>query len=246
MFTVAYIVLGANNAMLPVLLQRALGVPLEIVGRFLALGALGSVLTWIVLSRLLPRHPGPTRYYIAGFGALLLCGAQLATLSESANPWSGAVPALFCNSAFVILVLATTAMQTFQTVQHNDATFSHANQVKNMLAQFGVAAGMTLATLCLQWRGSLHYTRIRETLSASNITAQQTLDRLTQYYASAQDPILAPRLAMAHLGEMVAQEASFGASLDYFVVVAIFASACLSALLGYEAWQLLHRQRPPQ
>ncbi|MFM9923018.1 MFS transporter [Variovorax sp. H27-G14] len=230
-FTVAYMVLGANNLMLPVLLQRALGVPLEIVGRFLALGALGSVLTWIVLSRLLPRHPGPTRYYLAGFGALLLCGVQLARLSESANPWSSAMPALLCNGAFVILVLATTAMQTFQTVPQDEATFSHANQVKNMLAQFGVAAGMALATLCLQWRGSVRATGLGESLAAANPVAQQTLDGLTQYFATHGDPGVAPRMALAQLGQWVVQEATFMAALDYFALVAAFACVCLVVVL---------------
>jgi DHA2 family multidrug resistance protein len=236
MFTVAYVVLGANNTMLPVLLQRALGVPLETVGRFLALGALGSVLTWIVLSRLLPRHPGPTRYYVAGFGALLLCGGRLAALGESANPWSGAVPALLCNGAFVILVLATTAMQTFQTVQHDEATFSHANQVKNMLAQFGVAAGMALATLCLQWRGSVRYTRLGESLSASDTTAREVLAQLTQHFAATADPAAAPRMALAQLAQWVNQEATFMAALDYFALVAAFAALCLAALFAQAAW----------
>ncbi|MEO7104967.1 MAG: MFS transporter, partial [Rhodoferax sp.] len=37
-FCVCYVVLGANNSMLPVLMQRALGLPLEVVGRYLGLG----------------------------------------------------------------------------------------------------------------------------------------------------------------------------------------------------------------
>ena len=69
--------------MLPVLLQRAMGLPLELVGRFLGLGALAGVASWIVLARLLPRSPGPTRYYLAGFGALLLGGWQLARPERS-------------------------------------------------------------------------------------------------------------------------------------------------------------------
>lgn len=237
MFGVAYLVLGANSLMLPVLLQRALGLPLEIVGRYLAFGALGSVLTWIVLSRLLPRHPGPVRYYIAGFAALLLCGAQLARISESANPWSAAIPALLCNGAFVILVLSTTAMQTYQSLQDDDTTFSHANQVKNMLAQFGLTAGMALATLCMQWRSSVRYTRLGESLSASNSAVQQTLDQMTRYFATTQDPAVAPRLALAHLAQWVTQEATFTAALDYFVVVAAFAGVCLAMLVAHAAWQ---------
>ncbi|MDI1273306.1 MFS transporter [Polaromonas sp.] len=230
-FGVCYVVLGANNTMLPVLLQRTLALPLEIVGRYLGMGALASVASWIVLARLIPRYPGPTRYYIAGFGALLLCGYQLSGLSESANPMQSVVPALLCNGVFVITVLSATAMQTFQTLPQDDSTFSHANQVKNMLAQFGLAAGMALATLCLQWRSSLHFTRLSESLSPSNPALQQTLEQLTRYFASTHDAGSAPRLAVAHVGLWAAQEATLMGVLDYFFVVFLLASACLALVV---------------
>ena len=230
-FSVCYVVLGANNTMFPVLLQRTLELPLEIVGRYLGMGALASVASWIVLSRLLPRYPGPTRYYIAGFGALLLCGYQLSSLSESANPMQSVVPALLCNGVFVIAVLSTTAMQTFQALQHDDTTFSHANQVKNMLAQFGLATGMALATLCLQWRSSLHYARLSESLSPSNPALQQTLDQLTRYFATLRDAGSAPRLALAHVGLWAAQEATLMGALDYFFAVFLLAATCLALVV---------------
>ncbi|MGJ7510820.1 MFS transporter [Variovorax sp. GT1P44] len=230
-FAFSYIVLGANNMVLPVLLQRALGLPLELIGRYLGTGALAGVASWIVLSRLLPRSPGPTRYYVVGFSALLLCGWQLSHLSESANPLHSVVPALLCNGAFVIVVLATTAMQTFQTLQRDDTTFSHANQVKNILAQFGVAAGTALATLCMQWRSTVRYTRLGESLSPSNPAVQQTLDLLTRHFAATHDATEASRLALAQLGWQTAQEATFMAALDYFHMVMLVAAACLALVL---------------
>ena len=45
-FGLCYLLLGANNLVLPVLLQRAMGLPLELVGRFLGLGALAGVASW--------------------------------------------------------------------------------------------------------------------------------------------------------------------------------------------------------
>lgn len=231
MFGLCYVVLGANNMMLPVLLQRALGLPLEVIGRYLGMGALAGVVSWIVLSRLLPRSQGPTRYYVAGFTALLLCGWQLSRLSEAAHPMLGAMPALLCNGAFVIVVLATTAMQTFQTLQRDEATFSNANQVKNMLGQFGVAAGTALATLCMQWRSSVHFERLNESLSPSNPAVQQALEQMTRHFSGTQAAFDAPRLAMAQLGLQATQEATFMAALDYFHGVALVAAACLSLVL---------------
>ena len=55
---------------------------------------MAGVASWIVLSRLLPRSPGPTRYYVTGLGALLLCAWQLSRLSETANPLHSVMPAL--------------------------------------------------------------------------------------------------------------------------------------------------------
>jgi DHA2 family multidrug resistance protein len=235
LFGVGYLVLGANNVMLPLLLQKAYGLPLEVVGRYLAIGGLGSVATVIVLVRLLPRSQGPTRYYLAGFCALLLCGWQLSHLSETANPMLSVLPALMCNGAFVILLLATTAMQTFQTLQQDEAIFSHANQVKNMLAQFGIAAGTALATLCMQWRSTVRFARLNESLSASNPALQQTMETLTRFFAATQDPVSAPQMAFAHIALQTAQEATLMAALDYFFVLTLFAVACIALVLAVRA-----------
>jgi predicted MFS family arabinose efflux permease len=227
-FSLGYLVLGANNMMLPVLLQKALGLPLEVIGRYLGLGALAGVASLVVLTRLLPRYPGPARYYLAGFGALLLCGWQLAHLSEAAHPMRSVVPALLCNAAFVIVVLATTATQTFQKLEQDDATFTHANQVKNMLAQFGIAAGIALATLCMQWRSTVRYARLAESLSPSSPGMQQALDPLIGFFAATHGPEAAPRMALARIGELVMQEATLMAALDYFFVIFLLAAACMA------------------
>src|SRR5438067_13219816 len=102
--------------MLPLLMPRARGLPLDLTGRILALGALAGVASWIVMARLLPRSPGPTRYYLAGFAALLGFGVLLATTSESAHPMHRVVPALLLHRPFLIVVPSTTAMQTFQAL----------------------------------------------------------------------------------------------------------------------------------
>jgi len=235
-FGICYAVLGANNIMLPVLLQRALGSPLEIVGRYLGLGALAGVVSWIVLSRLLPRNQGPIRYYLVGFAALLLCGWQLSGLGESASIAQSVLPALVCNGVFIIVVLSTTAMQTFQGVQHDEATFSHANQVKNILAQFGIAAGTALATLCMQWRSTVRYVRVAESLTSSNTALQPALDQLGRHFATTFDAVAAPQLALSEVAQRVAQEATFMAATDYFQLLTVVASLALAATILASVW----------
>lgn len=239
-FTAGYIVLGGDNLVLPGLLLRAFNLPLEIAGRIIGLGALASVVTWIVLSRLLPRNQGPLRYYLAGFGALLLCGWRLSHLSELAEPLAAVLPGLWLHGAFLILVLATTAMQTFQTLPQDSRIFSHANQVKNMLAQFGIAAGFALATFCLQWRTTAHYTALGESLSRSNPVLQSSLDQLSQYFTLASGPGTAHQLALAQVARLLAGEAGFMATQDYFLWLTGFAAlavgvVALTALLTRQA-----------
>jgi DHA2 family multidrug resistance protein len=236
-FATAYLVLGANSIMLPTLLQRVLALPLEIVGRYLGCGALAGVATLVVVTRLLPRRPGPTPYYLAGFGALLLCGWQLGRLSEGADPLRSVLPALLCNGAFMLAVLPVTAMQTFLKLQHDEETFSHANQLKNMLAQFGIAAGMALATLLMQWRSNVHYTRLAESLSPSNLALGPALEQLTQGFAATQGPAAAPRMALAQLAAWVTQEATLMGALDYFVALSWFAALCLGLVMAEGTWR---------
>jgi DHA2 family multidrug resistance protein len=239
-FTLAYLLLGGNNYMMSVLLQRGLSVPQESAGLFLAAGALGGVLTFIVLARLLPRWKGPGRYYFAGFSALWLLGWLLSRLSESAHPLHDVVPALMFNNVFVILVLATTAMHTFGEVQDDEAVFSHANQVKNMLSQFATAGGVAIATLVMQCRSSHHYDHLASSLAADNPALQPTIQSLVQFFSTSRGPEGALQLALAQLGQQVAQEATLMATLDYFAGISVFALMALAMLLLGRAWRLAH------
>ncbi|MGJ7506351.1 MFS transporter [Variovorax sp. GT1P44] len=236
-FAVGYALLGGNNTAIPLLLLNGLGLPLEIIGRYVALGALGGVMMWILLARLVPRNPGPTRYFVLGFSLLALCGILLGRLSEAADPERHVLPALFCSSAFVIAVLSTTAVQTFRDVQKDETVFSHANQVKNVLAQFAVAAGSSIATLFIQWRTNLHYGRVDESLASTNLALQDALRVLAQRYGATTDPESALRMATATVHNLLAQAASFLALLDYFVGVAAFAGLCLVVVLAEHVWR---------
>ncbi|MEO7107556.1 MAG: hypothetical protein ABIZ09_14370, partial [Rhodoferax sp.] len=189
-----------------------------------------------------------TRYYVVGFAALLVSAWQLSTLSEAAHPLLSVLPALLCNGAFIIIVLSTTAMQTFHKLQHDETSFSHANQVKNILAQFGLAAGTALATLMMQWRSSFHYERLAESLNPSNPALRSTLDQLTQFFTTNDSAATAPRLALAQVAFWLNQEATLLGALDYFFAVSGFATLCLAmVVIGHflRSWQVNQSgQRP--
>lgn len=219
LFTGCYVLMAATNYTLPAVLQRGLGFPWEVIGQVQATGLAATVLSWLAMSTTLPKKPAAKKYYLVGFIALAMFGWGVARLSPSANLWTDFVPALACYGMFVMLVLATTAMHTFREVQHHETVFSHAQQVKNMLAQFGASVGISLATLNLQTRTAVHFAALNTHFAAGDPRYELALHQLGDVYAqtgSAQPGVL----AAAGLAQMLGQQATLLAGLDYFWAVA--------------------------
>jgi MFS family permease len=219
LFTFCYALMGATNYMLPALLQRGLGFAWQAIGPAQAAGLAATVLTWGVMSRLVPKRPAAKQYYLVGFLALAFFGWRVSTLSPQANLWTDFVPALACYGVFVMLVLATTAVHTFREVQHDETVFSHAQQVKNMLAQFGGSFGIAVATAALQGRSAAHYTALNARFAAGDPAYEQALHAVTG--SLAQQGVANPAaMAAASLAQALGQQATLLAGLDYFAVVA--------------------------
>jgi MFS family permease len=218
LFTFCYALMGATNYMLPALLQRGLGFAWEAIGPAQAAGLAGTIVTWFVMARLLPTRPAAKKYYLVGFLALALFGWRVGSLGPEANLWTDFVPLLACYGMFIMLVLATTAMHTFREVQHHETVFSHAQQLKNMLAQFGSSLGIAIATATLQGRSAAHYTALNARFAAGDPAYVEALHTLTASFAQhgAAQPAA---LAGASLAQMLGQQATLLAGLDYFWAV---------------------------
>ena len=212
--------MAGTNYMLPALLQRGLGFPWEVIGQVQAVGLAGTVVSWIFLSFLLQKKPAAKKYYVVGFLALAVFGWKVSHLSPSADLWSDFVPALACYGVFVMFVLATTAMHTFREVSHHETVFSHAQQLKNMLAQFGGSVGISLATISLQTRTAMHGAALSTHFAHGDPVYEQSVHQLTSVYAAA-GATSPGALAGAALTQMLSQQATLLASLDYFWIVAI-------------------------
>ena len=230
-FALGYLILGADNTVLPVLLARVMNLPLDWVGLWLAAGALGGVASWIALARLLPRYQGPYAYYAAGFLALAVAAWDLSGLSESVHP-AALLPALVLHGVFLITVLSTTAMQAFARLQHSVVTLSHANQAKNMVAQVAIAAGVAMANLCLQQRSAHHFVVLGEHLSAGSAAFADAMQQLERHFALTLGAPQASQMALAQVAQWVGQEASLLATLDYFRAVAMLAAGCAACAAG--------------
>ncbi|MEO7324183.1 MAG: MFS transporter [Dokdonella sp.] len=221
LFMFAYLMLGANNYVVPVMLQRTLGYSWETVGHFEALGLGFAVLTWAVMSQVLPRYPAPRKFYVTGFVALAGFGFLLTRIDTSANLWLDVLPALALNSVFLLTVLPVTAMQTFRETEYDESVFSNAQQLKNMLAQAGIALGITLATLGQQWRTTVHYATLNTNIHPGNPAFTAMVEQIRNTLAPAIGPTDAAQIAMARIAQMLAQQSSMLANIDHFGVIAV-------------------------
>jgi DHA2 family multidrug resistance protein len=220
-FALCYVLLGANNFMLPVLMQRTLGYSWETVGQVQSLGLSSALASWMLMSWAMPRWPGAKKFLVAGFVALAIFGAQLSRIDADVSLWSSVLPALACNGIFLIFVMATTAMHAFRDVQQDESVLSHAQQLKNMTAQFGTALGTAAATLLLQWRSTVHYGVLNNRFVTGDSVYTQTLHDLSQVLASRGAGPQSDAMAAASLAQVLGQNATLLACLDYFAVIAV-------------------------
>lgn len=229
LFTVCYVVLGANNYIIPIFLQRALGFSWEIVGQFQTMGLFAALVAWLIMAWILPKRPGAKKFFVVGWLFLSGFGWQLSRMTLDADLWVDVLPALAANGVFLIVVMATTAMQTFRDVQHHEAVMSNAQQLKNMLGQLGMTFGISLAVIVVQWRTTEHYSALNGNFYNGHPLYTDSLQRLTALFSSGTGTQSAPALASSQLMLLLNQQATFMACLDYFF--GVFAAALLCALV---------------
>ena len=231
LFTVCYLVLGANNYMLPALTQRGLGFGWEVVGGVQGAGLVAALIVFWIMAQILPKYPSPKKFYVAGFLSLALCGLLLSRLSGEADLWLHVMPAVAAYGAFIILVMATTAIQAFASLQQDERAFAHGQQLKNMLSQFGLAAGVAGAALGLQWRTGEHYAVLTGRFAHGDAVFDQVLGQLTATFAASHGA-QASQVALSQLVQQLNQQSTLLASLDYFSFLVVFALVGAVAMMG--------------
>lgn len=224
LFAFCYVILGANNTMLPLLLQRALGASWQSVGAVQTAGLSSSIFAFVVMIAILKRAPAPRKFYLVGFAALFYFAWQLSRLTLQASLWRDVLPAIASFGLFLILVLATTAIHSFVDLQRDPVAFSHGQMLKNMMSQFGIALGVAGATVGAQWRVSEHYAVIGARFDVGDPVFIALRDRL--------GASVGPQQAMAQLAQDLLQQANLLAGIDYFsllMMVALAAAAVMAS-----------------
>lgn len=215
LFSFCYIMIGLNNYFLPQLLRAGLGYSWGTVGTWYGVGLSGVLIAWLIMGNILPKRPGAKKFFITGFILLALYGGIMGDLSPQANLVVNIVPAIGCYGAFIMLVMATTAMQTFREIQHNETVFSHANQIKNMAAQFATAIGLTVANIGMQWRTTAHYNVLNNRVETTNPLYQAAVHTVSQQYNQWLGADQASRAALVWVANQVKQQSVILASLDF-------------------------------
>lgn len=164
-FASCYTLLGIFNTVLPQLVQRVLGIPLQQAGELQAAGMGLAIPVFAGMLLVVRKHPHATKFYVTGFLSLAAFGWHFAHLDPAAQPWRSVAPWIGLFGTFVILAMATTALHSFTDFQRDNVLFSNAQQLKNMLGQVGTALGAGCAGVLLQDRGALHGARLAERAS---------------------------------------------------------------------------------
>ncbi|WP_447791021.1 MFS transporter [Pseudomonas farris] len=227
LFCFTYIVLGSNNYILPYFLQTGLGYSWDTIGTFQAFGLGGALLAWIVMSTVIPKYPAPKKFFVAGFIALICFGGLLSSLTPDANMWSNILPALMLNGCFVMLVLATAAMQTFRDVTHHDTLFAHAYQIKSMMGQIAMAIGTAVATLFLQWRTTVQYNNLNGHFSSRDPLYLEQVQHLAQALTPEVGAGPANQMSVSTLAQTLHQQSTLVASMEYFWAIIAVAGVAL-------------------
>ncbi|MFL6708265.1 MAG: MFS transporter [Massilia sp.] len=221
-FTLGYFVLGANNYMLPVFMQGALGFSWDVVGRVQTAGLLVAAPVFCVQAWFLKTRPAAKKFYVFGFSMLLLSSLWIMHLNIEANLWRDVWPGVALFGAFITPVMVTTALHTFMDLHGDETAFGNGQQLKNMLSQFGVAMGVAGANVLLQWRNSAHTAVLVENFHAANPGYSALTERLTEQF-SITDGAQAGAKALGSLAQQLNQQATLLSSLDYFGFLAGFA-----------------------
>jgi MFS family permease len=161
-FAVCYAVLGMVNTLLPQAVQKGMGVGLEQAGVLQGVGLLSTFVIFWVMLQMVKRNPHPTRFFVTGFLMLAALGWRFATLDPRADAWDTVMLWMGLFGGFLTLGMATAAIHSFKDLQADNVVFSHAQQLKNMLGQVGLALGVGVTNIALQDRTALHTARLAE------------------------------------------------------------------------------------
>ena len=165
-YAVCYLILSSVNYLIPIFLQQGLAIPVLNCGAILTITGLTALLfAWIQLNTA-ARYPYQKHYLLFAFACLSIFGFLCSQFTPQMPLWGIALPLLFL-SGFTAIGQGTAAAHTFR--ETDNRIFSQAYQTKNMLRELMNSTGITITNVFLQNREALHYTRLTENVSTTQL-----------------------------------------------------------------------------
>ncbi|TDR80576.1 MFS transporter [Paludibacterium purpuratum] len=205
-----YLVVSGCNVILPIFMVQGLGFALQSTGWVMGLSSLLGLPIVFLHFRLLQRWPNMRGFLRASMLGLAGFAWLAERLSPEATLWHIALALIVLNALFMPFMLGTAAASTFRGIP--DSAFSHAYQVKNSMREIANALGISVATIVVQMRTTLHYSRLAEGTT-----------NLSPWYGMANGPadplgLAHPDMpALAQLAGEIGRQSTLLACQDYFV-----------------------------
>lgn len=213
------------------LLERGLGYPVENAGRLVGTMSLISATALFAYLRHAKRVTHKKWFVVPGFAIAIVAALWMTRMTPQVGDAALVVPLLLRGLLLLFIVLPV-ANLTFRIFAIDE--YTHGYRLKNIVRQLTISFATSSVIIVEQHRLAVHQTRLVERANVFDPLFQQSVDTLTRGYAAAGHALSdAHALAIASIARMVAQQASFLASLDGFYYLAGV------ALVGglFAAWQ---------
>ena len=212
-------------------LESGLGFPVENAGRLVGVTSLISASALFVYLRYAKLLPRKKWIIVPDFAVAAFAAAWMTRMAPGVGEVALLVPLLLRGLLLLFIVLPV-ANLTFRIFAIEE--FTHGYRLKNIVRQLTISFATASVIIVEQHRQALHQTRLAEFVTPYNPVFQNSLAALTNGFAAAgRSATEAHSLASVEIGRLVAQQASFLASLDgFYFLIGI-------ALCGglFAAWQ---------
>ncbi|MEO3960852.1 hypothetical protein ABH310_15800, partial [Chromobacterium piscinae] len=225
-YSCCYLLVSANSYILPMLSVQALGFDLPTSGMLLSVSYLAGIAFALLYAKLLLKGKAPGLTETMACGCLLLAGYGWLMSGLNGEATLGRVAAiLLLNGGFMSLFIMAVAQSAFRDIA--PAAFGRAYQAKNIVRQVSISAGVSLASVFMQARNALHYSRLSERFSWNSPQFLDSLHQLRQFM-----PDLSDTQRLGVLAGELARQATLVSCLDFFRLeswIGLALAACLLA-----------------
>lgn len=222
-------ILLSTTQLLPQLVQQSLGYTATLAGLALSPGGLVTMAMMMAVGRLSGKVQ-PKYLIIAGAVIVALSMYDMTSVYDSIDFW------FFVRSRMLLSFGLPLVFLPIITASYDGippARTDQASALLNAARNIGSSIGISLASNVLAHREQFHQSRLVGNLIPSGIQYQDTLHRLTDYFAAqGSSPVQAQQQAVGWIGRQVQAQATFLAYMDVFWVLMLVALGVIPLALA--------------